>query len=223
MVKERGRAMFDLDTFQKYEAFFAEEHNSSFALLHGTGCVMISAPHSVEQTRNGRIKSAEPQTGVLARMLHDNLGCPVIYKTKNCTDDANYDMDSPYKDALADYVRKNGVRFLLDLHQLARTRDVQINIGTGRYQNVSRAEYVDTAVKAFEAQGFCNILIDTPFAASSPRTVSAYLSAACGISCLQIEINSSLVWPVRADFRAGDVYDALAELVRRFSCAEQTV
>ncbi len=215
--------MFDLDMFRHYEAFFAKEHAESFEILHGTGAVMISAPHSVEQTRNGRIKSAEPQTGVLAKMLHENLGCPVIYKTKNCKDDANFDEVSPYKQTLAEYVKQNGIRFLLDLHLLAVTRDVAINIGTGKYKNISRAEYVDAAVKAFETQGFCSILIDTPFAASRPHTVSSHISAACGISCLQIEINSSLVWPVRADFRAGAVYDALAELVRRFSRLEQNV
>ena len=209
--------MFDLNTFQKYEAFFAKEHDESFELLHGTGCVMISAPHSVEQTRNGAIKFAEPQTGVLARMLHDSLGCPVIYQTKNCGDDANYDMESPYKQALADYVRQNGIRFVLDLHQLARTRDVQINIGTGRYKNVSDQRQIDAAVAVFETRGIGKILIDTPFAAACPNTVSSYISTACGIPCMQIEMHSLLLWPSSEAARAKDVYDALAELVTKLS------
>ena len=82
---------FDATKYQEYEEYFSQEHSSSFQLKSGVGGVMISAPHAVEQTRNGRIKCAESQTGALAKMLHEQLHCPIIYKTKNMGDDANYD------------------------------------------------------------------------------------------------------------------------------------
>ena len=205
--------MFDRKKFEQYETYFDTPHEQSFVLLEGTGRVMVSAPHSVGQTRNGRAKISEPQTGTLARMLHDELNCPVIFKTKNCGDDANFDAVSPYKEALAEYVKRCGIKFLLDLHQLSPKRDVQINLGTGRGKNVARAEYVEAAVNAFCNHGICKIGIDTPFAAACPNTVSSYISRTCGIPCMQIEIHSLLVWPIEKGAPAGNVYAALAELV----------
>ena len=205
--------MFDRQRFELYETYFEKEHEDSFVLLDGTGRVMVSAPHSVEQTRRGRIKISEPQTGTLARMLHDELGCPVIFKTKNCMDDANFDEVSPYKQALAEYVKQKEIGFLLDLHQLSPKRDVQINLGTGKGKNVSRAEYIDAAVRAFGKRNIHAIGIDTPFDASCPNTVSSYVSRMCAIPCMQIEIHSLLVWPIDKGAPAKDVYDALAELV----------
>lgn len=90
----------------------------SFALLPGTSSVMVSAPHSVSQWRNGVVKVAENSTGALAILAHERLGCPIIFKTANARDDANYDAKSPYRDALAAYVESHDVKLLLDLHQL---------------------------------------------------------------------------------------------------------
>ena len=137
--------MFDKEQFRKYEQFFIEkdENRPSFDLAEGQGAVIISAPHSTEQTRNGKMKYAEPQTGALAQLLHDKLGCHVIYKTKNCNDDANFDKVSSYKQALCDYVKDKKIAFLLDLHQLSPTRRVGVNIGTGKYKNISSARFAD--------------------------------------------------------------------------------
>ena len=99
--------MFDIEAYKNYEQYFETEKENSFELLAGKGKIIVSAPHSVEQTRQGKKKYAEPQTGAIAKLLHDNLGIPVIYKTKNCGDDANFDEASPYKDALVDYIKEN--------------------------------------------------------------------------------------------------------------------
>ena len=41
-----------------------------FEILDGSKKILISAPHAVEQTREGRIKLPEPQTATLAQMLN---------------------------------------------------------------------------------------------------------------------------------------------------------
>ena len=209
--------MFDLSAFRACEAYFSQPHAESFELLHGTGAVMLSAPHSAAQTRNGRVKVFEPQTGALARLLHQTLGCPVIYKTRNCGDDANYDYDSPYKRALCDYVKQNGILLLLDLHQLAPHRDVMIDVGTGKRKHVVRQDLLDETVRAFSSRLSGTVALDVPFNASSPRTVSSCVFSECGITALQIEINSSLVWSSGGDASPQIVFDALAEIVQRIS------
>ena len=94
--------------------FTDEEHFCSFELLSGKGGVMLSAPHAMLQTRNGSIKCAERFTGMLCRLMHERIGCPVIYKTRHLRDDANFDPVSDYRDALCRYVKAQGVRLVID-------------------------------------------------------------------------------------------------------------
>lgn len=209
--------MFDKVKFREYEDFFNKEHSQSFEILSGRGPVMVSAPHSVEQTRNGKPKYSEPQTGVLAKMLHDALDCHVIYKTRNCGDDANFDERSSYKDALVEYIKSNDIKFLIDLHQLAPSREVKIDIGTGKFKNISSFAFVNAALKAFSSKNIGLIQIDEPFDASHPFTISSYIATACKISCLQIEMHSNIVRIDTEGSESEKVFDALAELINSIS------
>lgn len=205
--------MFDIEAYKKYEQYFMTEKTESFELLSGKGKLIVSAPHSVEQTRNGSKKFSEPQTGVIAKMLHDELGIPVIYKTKNCGDDANYDAVSPYKDALVEYIKENKIEFMLDLHQLSQKRDVMIDIGTGKYKNVKDPAIVEVAYRIFEKYDLGRIEIDTPFDASYPYTLSSYIARNCNISCLQLELNSKLVRTDSSSSKEEKVFSSLVELI----------
>ena len=163
---------------------------NDFCLNSGSGHVMISAPHNVKQLRQGKLKKAEPQTGTLAIMLHKELGCPIIYKTNFCNDDANFDSRSPYKTALYEYINTSNVKFLVDLHQLSPTRKTQINLGTGYFKNTN-LKFTNIFLNAFSEQLLGIIQIDSPFAAAQPNTISSYIHRKCGIDSLQIEINSN--------------------------------
>ncbi len=208
--------MFDGELFKKYELYFCTPQRDSFEIKDGESRVMISAPHAVEQLREGRIKYAEPQSGALALLMGKQLGVPVIYKTRNCDDDANYDKQSTYKDALCEYIRKNKISFLLDLHQLASSREMTVNLGTGRYKNVDK-ETVGMIAGIFEEQGLIPIGIDDPFGASNPYTVSSYVARHCGIPCLQIEINSRLL--IDNIKETEKVFEALCQTVRAIETA----
>ena len=206
-----------MDTEEKikaYRRFFSKRHDESFILLPGRGTVMISAPHSAEQTRLGAPKTAERQTGVLALLLHDALNCPVIYKTRNCGDDVNYDPQSPYKDALTEYIAASGVRFLLDLHQLAPRRPEKIDLGTGGFRNLTRTDALNVVLKEFTQRNLGTVQLGIPFDASAPNTVSSHVRRICGIQCLQVEINSVLLND-GLDGTFGSVFEALKECVIR--------
>ena len=43
-------------------------------ILNGDKKVMFSAPHAVEQTRDGKIKYAEQDTGEIARFVNKSIG-----------------------------------------------------------------------------------------------------------------------------------------------------
>ena len=191
------------------------EREQTFVLVEGNRKVMVSAPHAVEHTREGKVRYPEPQTAELAKALHQRLGCPIIYKTVNAGDDANYDEKCVYKQTLAEYVREQEVSFLIDLHQMAGFRKEQICLGTGYGKNISEAE-AGRCVQAFTKQGL-EVSVDKPFAASYPYTVAAYIHQECGIPCVQIEINSNLVIQDSTDFAGEQVLGALEELVAFFS------
>lgn len=191
--------------------------NQSFIIKHGKGKVMFSAPHFVEQIRNGKIKFSEPQTGLLAEMLHNEFGCPVIIKTLNCGDDANYDAVSDYREALIHYVKENGIELLIDLHQLAPSRKVMINIGTGKGKNIKDAELIDSIISVFEKNNCAPVIEDKPFSASYRHTVSSSVHRECKINCVQIEINSSLLCGKDGEFIPEPVYKALSEIYLLYS------
>ena len=204
--------MFEYNRYLNY--FRSKKELRSFILEDGRGSVIVSAPHSAEQTREGRPKVGEYVTGVLARMLHDRLGCPVIYKTRHCFDDANYDEKCEYKAALREYVSGHGITALIDLHQMSAKRDENIDIGTCYGKNVEKAPtVVDKAVSCFERNGIGGVFIDEPFASIHPFTVSSYISRECGIPCIQIEINTRLLLTRFKDECYKKVLKALSELV----------
>ncbi len=192
---------------------YGMKKQESFELIEGNGLVMISAPHAVEHVREGKVRYPEPQTAFLAKALHERLDCPVIYKTANAGDDANYDVECPYKQAITEFVRSHQVRFLLDLHQMAGFRPIQICIGTGRYTNMQDEGLVEQIVKIFEQKGITPVNIDQPFAASYPYTVSAYVHRECKLPCLQIEINSNLLMDGQPVYAGEQVLEALTEIV----------
>lgn len=214
--------MFHKKTYKKNVKFFLKNHKASYEILTGTCPVMISAPHSVSQTRNGKRKPAEPYTGALAKMLHNELSCSVIYKTRNLKDDANYDKNSPYKNDLAKYVQQNGIKCVIDLHQLSDSRNVMIDIGTNRMKNLyNDLKLLNIILEAFSKRNLGILQIDEPFAASGEYTVSAFISSSCRIPCVQLEINSGLLRPTFFNIKVRKVYEALVEIIQNLSLSVQ--
>ncbi len=186
--------------------FTDEEHKYSYEILDGNGSVMFSAPHAVLQTRNGASKAAERYTGILCKLLNESYKFPVIYKTRHLDDDANYDPVSDYRTSLCRYVKRQQIRYIIDLHQLIDTRDMDVCIGTGNGRNLlGSQELVEIAKSCFAAHGIRRITIDEPFAADNPNTVCATVASCCEVPAVQIELNSRLLTLGSSYYRLTDV------------------
>lgn len=152
--------------------------------------VMFSAPHAVAQVRDGVEKFAEPGTGAMVLMLAEG-GFPVIIKTRNDANDANWDEQSSYRDALIEYIVEEKVAVLFDLHQLAPDREHDAIIGTAHGKNIfGRDDITKEIIAQLELVGLENIAVDEIFTASKPTTVSAHVAREAQIPCFQIEFNS---------------------------------
>lgn len=162
-------------------------------ILNGDKKVMFSAPHAVEQTRNDAIKYAEPDTGEIAKCLNA-LGYPVIIKTENMHDDANYDINCAYKNQLSDYIKQHNIIALIDLHELSPKREQLICLGTGGEDcpNLLGNHEKETQLKDHFKKYFDVVTINDPFSAKGEGTISRYISLNLNIPCVQIEMNSKL-------------------------------
>ncbi len=156
---------------EKFEKLKTSGEN--FVVLEGAKKILISAPHSVEQIRNGKIKYAEPETALIALHLNE-LGYPCFIKTKNENDDANFDSKSKYRDSLINYCLKNDIKFVLDLHQLSDKREMDFCLGTGgkTHKNLlENLKIIDIFKFYFEKENYV-FKINDPFDADAPNTVS---------------------------------------------------
>lgn len=175
--------------------FFEEDiNNPPFVFYKGEKNIIFSCPHAVSQLRNGRIKVADSDTGPLGLALN-NLGYPVLIKTKNCNDDANYDKKNDYKSFLIKKIKQEKYAFCVDLHEMAPTRKVLISLGTNFGKNDNKIlQSTNLFLKIANKNDLpVNLMrVDFPFSAGFKNTVSTYINKHTNVPTLQVEINAKL-------------------------------
>ncbi len=184
---------FDFKGYLKRrKRFIASNKKKSFVILDGEGKIMLSVPHAVRQVRLGKGKYAEPNTLALALAVREKVNVPIIAKTACFNDDANFDLLCPYRYDLKDYILKNKIKYLIDIHSLAERREQDINLGVNFGMNIAPDEKMfDYIQKLFSDSGF-KVYVDNPFNGGM-RTISSFISKECGIWTMQLEINSKFL------------------------------
>ena len=170
---------------------YNEKNAESFKYIKGKEKIILSAPHSVSQIRNGRIKGKDIATGAIAISLQKSLNCYCIYKTRNDNDDANYDIEkNPYKDKLLEIIEKENIKFLLDIHGAKASQGFDIDIATNDLKNINgKTEYVTDFINLGKKYGINNITVDKVFKASTLHTIAYTISEKLKIPCLEIELS----------------------------------
>ncbi len=187
------------------QKFSANEYNGTgsrqFMIQKGRIPVMISAPHAVNHFREGKIKYADMLTGGIAEYLREQTGCHLICATHYEEADGNFDPAETcnYKKELAEYVKKNRIRVLIDLHGIKAGGEIAAELGTGGEGDPSLGKYgflvefvkitLETFLKDYLAEDHKEIVKNIHFAAKNPNTVTHFISQQTGIPCFQLEIN----------------------------------
>ena len=200
-------------TQQEAFLYFESEHAYDYRHDPGHLPVLFSAPHTYEHPRNGRMKPAERASGVLARLLASETGCHAFYKSRTNEDDPNHNAFSPYRDALFDCVKSNGIRFLIDLHELHPARSQLVNPLIDGGKNISGHQDAYLCLKEHFLRAGFPVSEDVPFAGKTRNRVAADLSRRTGIFALQLELNANLLYPEFRTYRLRDVADILKEVV----------
>lgn len=168
---------------------YKTKNEKSFEYIEGKQKIILSAPHSVRQIRNNKIKGKDFCTGTIAILLQKAIGCYCIYKTKNCNDDANYDIENNiYKDKIIELIKNKKIKFLLDIHGAKDGQGFDIDVGTANYSNLNgKNKYIEDFIKIGEKYNL-NITIDKVFKADTLHTVANTIAIKTKIPCMQIEI-----------------------------------
>ena len=190
---------------EKFEDFCIEKRG---------GKVMLSAPHCYDQWRHGKIKRRETRSGVLVKSVASNLRCSCIYKTKFFYNDPNWDDESTYRAELVNFIKKNEIKCLLDIHTMRAERETDICIGTNCMKNIhGKKDMLDVVWKWFKDYGFQHVEIDKPFNASHHNVVSCDVAEQCKIPCFQIEINNRFMHKAYEDFDFDKVKRVVKDIV----------
>lgn len=237
MVQDNSLLINEITKYEKRFSGNSYNGNGSkdFLIKEGFIPIMISAPHSVNQFREGKIKYAEKFTGAIAYYLHHVTGCHVIYSTKYNKKDPNYDPnpngENRYQTQLKNYLLNHTVYLLIDLHGASNNRDFAIEMGTAPMRNQAK-EIVGEQNPSLHGKDFVcdlikytfnfffrdirqpnnkkDILRNIIFDAGGQNTVTKYISDNTSVSCIQLEINGI--------YRSPENSEEFCNLVRGLSC-----
>ena len=168
------------------------ERNSDIdsVFIEGNNYVLISIPHGVDQIRLGKYKVAEIGTIPLGVLLAKYTQSHILIKTKNSYDDANFDLDCDYRKKLKKLIKQYNIKYLIDIHGLAKWRDCDVNLGINIGQNIKQNEEQFNKLNTMLNSVF-HVEIDNPFMGSG-NTISCCINKEFDIWTIQIEINCGI-------------------------------
>lgn len=208
--------MKNVDRIKELETLFSSNQydgggETPFFICEGIGSIMVSAPHAVNQFREGSVKWADRYTGGIAMHLHEITGCPIICASKFNNSDPNYDPigSNEYQDTLKDFVELNDIKFLIDLHGAAQSRGYAMEMGTAPEQNpmetieyeedpsLHQYKYIADLIKNLFENKFAvldnekkEVWKNVIFDAGDQNTVTKFITENTSTAGIQLEINA---------------------------------
>ena len=175
--------------FDEYENKLLKEEQT-FEVIEGKIPVLLSAPHSVRQLREGKIKGKDRYTGAITIELAKQTNSFAIYKTYNNQDDASYDIENnEYKEKVLELIDKHNIKVFLDIHGAKDTDEFDVDIGTDEKRNLNgKTQILENLIKNLNEKGITKIGIDKKFKACTMHTLTKKIASSTNIACMQIEI-----------------------------------
>ena len=181
---------------ESYNKKFDEYQNKpskdekTFEVIEGKIPVLLSAPHSVRQLREGKIKGKDRYTGAITIELAKQTNSFAIYKTYNNQDDASYDIENnEYKEKVLELIDKHNIKVFLDIHGAKDTDEFDVDIGTDEKRNLNgNTQILESLIKNLKEKGIHKIGIDKKFKACTMHTLTKKIASSTKIACMQIEI-----------------------------------
>ncbi len=164
--------------------------------VKGEAPILISAPHASVHERMGKLKRQEFFTGAVSIIIHSLTDCHTLYTNRVLKLDPNFYDDSSFKIKLAEIVKANDIKFLIDLHGTGPEREHDIYPGVGVNKEFLLGS--NDCLEELENAALLNEIsigsLDV-FPAAKQMTVTKYAARVLQVPSVQIEINRRLREP----------------------------
>lgn len=148
--------------------------------------ILFTAVHTMEQRKkDGIIKLKEPYTKAIALYLNQHYGASYMIKIKDDGFDSNQENHDPFKKELIQFVKKNHIKLILDLHGARKEREFDVEFGT---LNNLTADFstLKELEEALKEKGIFNISYNQPFKGGAITKCLFHLKE---VEVIQLEIN----------------------------------
>ena len=174
-----------------------KSNSSDFTYLNGKQGVLITAPHSTNHIRLGKLKRFETFTAAIAALLNSKTKCHSLYTNCISEIDPNYYQSSPFKTKIKDITSDKKINFLVDLHGTSEKHKMDIYPGIGYEKefllgNVHIFEILKESAKVNDIKvGSLN-----KFRAVKQDTIAKFGARVLKIPSIQLEINKNFRKPL---------------------------
>lgn len=163
-----------------------------FTIISGSNNILISAPHTYCHIRNKKKKKMEIGLLDIIDILSKKTNAHFIYTNKDINYDPNYDKDNAYQEKMKEYIKKNNIEYVLDLHGMSSVYKRNVEIGTNYLKNINYdSKLLDKIVSIFSKNSISSVYADKRFL-SSGNTICNVMNSTLGVFALQMEINKTL-------------------------------
>jgi hypothetical protein len=181
------------DTWLQLNQPYAANNNygsaeaGSIDYVVGKKAILLTAPHAVYHERDGHEKKNDIRTGGLCRLLHQQADVSALiaagYVPKwQSWQTRNDDFKALLLNAVVDG------RFIIDMHGMTDNHGVDVCIGLGESPSRLALDVANCIQKKLHVY---KVMINVPFSAKNPLTVTAYVQSIKGDD-LQLEIAAHL-------------------------------
>lgn len=184
------RLLEEIKEIENTRIHYDKEDKEYFEFRKGKIPILISAPHGARHWRDNNWKEEDEYTSSIAIKLAEQTGAYVIFVKNATREDPNYIEKNRYKEAIKEIVRRNGIKFILDLHGANQNRKFKVSVGVieNDAKRCTCPTFRESIQKAFS--GFQeNIFNLSGLTASRRGTITSFAKNKLGIEAAQFEIN----------------------------------
>lgn len=161
----------------------------NFTIVPGTSCIMLSAPHTYTHKRKGKLKPRDMGTLTITKMLKSLTNAHIMYTNKKINYDPNYDKNNLYQNSLSKYIKKNNIKYLIDIHGSKKSKNFDLEIGTNNFKNINNDKELLLEIKNIMHKHDMKYIRVDKIYKSSNNTICNQINTKNKIITLQFEIS----------------------------------
>ena len=208
MVFKSVSKNIDIDkSLVKYAIDFEKKHCENYrkisnkklndlVYLNGKIPVLITAPHSTNHIREGKLKQFETFTACIVSILNSKADCNSLYTNCLSDIDPNYYDNCAFKQKINDIVNSKKIKLIIDIHGTGENRKYDIYPGLGNnFEFLLGNNHLFKLLERTAKENNISIGSLNKFKAVKQNTVTKFGARILKVSSLQLEINKKLRKP----------------------------